>query len=464
MAFLRFANAMVVKPQITTSGWSKVRTASVAPAVNLMAQAEEILGEPLDPARFLISHCTIVASVDVEKVPNVVLGNIKVGKHGRVINRKFDDYYVTPDTFKYINNNGDCWSRDVLLMSFKTFIAGQNYQEHVQIEEQSKGRLIDAVARDIGESVYIDILVATDRKHKQLIQDILDEKMSTLSMGCTTAYTICTKCGNVAADETDLCPCIKYEKLNKFMDERGQQRVIAELCGHPSLGETAGVEFIEASWVANPAFKGAVIRNILDPVGIAKSEMRVQAELNRIPQVWQGSNYLKAASSRQAFDFGEEDGGGEEEAAPEEAPKDNKSKLEDLADKVEDQVTKKVEERVQKELEEEDVKDAISPEKSSIAPNNSIIRQAYTQAVGGLLRTASSEVAFVDGLASLNLAYGIEIPLNLYRVAVKVGSLSAYPSQERYLTTCSHVVGSNLNSADARTLVRIGKLLSRMGK
>jgi hypothetical protein len=136
--------------------------------------------------------------------------------------------------------------------------------EHVQIPELSKGRIIDAVARDIGESVYIDILVATERKHKALIEAITSGQLSTLSMGCSTTETQCTKCGNVATDETQLCMCIRFKKGTTFLDAKGQRRKVAELCGHASI-EPGSVKFIEASWVANPAFKGAVLRNILDP-------------------------------------------------------------------------------------------------------------------------------------------------------------------------------------------------------
>ena len=64
-------------------------------------------------------------------------------------------------------------------MAYPTFVGGHNFQEHVQIEEQSKGRIIDAVARDIGDSLYVDILVATHRKHAALVQDIQAGKMAT---------------------------------------------------------------------------------------------------------------------------------------------------------------------------------------------------------------------------------------------------------------------------------------------
>jgi DNA-binding transcriptional regulator WhiA len=127
-------------------------------------------------------------------------------------------------------HNCDSFERKLLLSSFKTFIGAQSYVEHVQIPELSKGRIIDAAARDVGDSVYIDILIANDLKHAPLIRAIKSGKLGTLSMGCTTSSTICTKCGNVAEDETHLCPCVRYFKGSEFIDGLGIKRKVAELC------------------------------------------------------------------------------------------------------------------------------------------------------------------------------------------------------------------------------------------
>ena len=97
---------------------------------------------------------------------------------------KYADYYVTPQTSKYVNNNNDCWERKLLLACFKTFIGAENYVEHIQIPELSKGKIIDAAARNIGDSLYVDILIATSRRHKPLVEAITSGKIGTLSMGC----------------------------------------------------------------------------------------------------------------------------------------------------------------------------------------------------------------------------------------------------------------------------------------
>ena len=239
MAFLRFARATsdTVRPCIPFKEWdehriahrSKTRIASVSS--NLIDQASQIFHRDFNPDQYLLTHATIIASVDAVDVPHTKLGSVT--EDGFKIHRKFADFRVTSDTDQYINNNLDGWSRPVLLASYPTFIGAHNFCEHVQIEDLSKGRIIDAVARDIGESIYVDILVATDKKHRDLIASIENGKMSTLSMGCTVDFTLCTRCGHLAVDETDMCPHIRYEQGNIFYDENGGKHRVAELCFPP---------------------------------------------------------------------------------------------------------------------------------------------------------------------------------------------------------------------------------------
>ena len=219
----------------------------------------------------------------VQKVPDLRFLN---GYHLQIIEKVgYIDYtgpvynFDVEDDHSYIANgvavhNCDSWERKLLLATYRTFIGGDNFVEHVQIPALSKGKIIDAAARDIGESVYVDILIATDRKHGPLVNSIVSGELNTLSMGCTVSYTCCTKCGNVSEDETQLCKCIKYEKGKYFIDSFGRRRKIAELCGHVSDPES--VKFIEGSWVANPAFEGAVLRSILDPKQAQSAGQKIQ--------------------------------------------------------------------------------------------------------------------------------------------------------------------------------------------
>lgn len=279
MARLKYADALVKTPKLDNhKQWNQIRQASQS-----IVRVSEILPE-FSPDQFLLTHATIVASVDVEA----------------------NDYYITPQTSKYVNQNADSWERRLLLATFNSFIGGQNYLEHVQIPHLSKGRIIDAVARPVNndESIYIDILVATNRKHRDLVANITSGKMSTLSMGCSIKYSYCSKCGNKAADETDLCDCVRYLKGAYFIDQNGTKRIIAELCGHRDEPESN--QFIEASWVENPAFKGAVLRNIILAQGEDISHVASKIEEAYTHQNKQADSidgFLKAASVDQLNTF-----------------------------------------------------------------------------------------------------------------------------------------------------------------
>lgn len=555
MAFLKMARAVVQNPHVTRSEWGKVRAAGatsgglpllaqsrvaakvpagLAPA-NLVEQANVIFGLPFNPDQYLLTHATIVASVDVYQPVGVKTGSVL--EDGFRVNRKYGDFRIRPECQKFVNNNKDAWSRGVLLKSFSTFIGGHNYVEHVQIESLSKGRIIDAVARDIGDSVYIDLLIATDRKHVELIEAIQSGKMGTMSMGCQVDGTICTKCGHWAADETEMCTHIKYQKGNTFFDENGRQQVIAELCGHENLDPTGGVTFIEASWVETPAFTGAVLRNVMEMTdGLAE---RAASVLNTPPAKWKAGGQVKAATKAafwphwvtqstrtnterfggnlsedisgvdlkelaasqnprvvanvksgpltnssvlkvRAAGFISEDrlmalGGegflagwaddeeaGEPEAEAEaeaEAPKEQADPLDSVKNDLKDHLTQQVTKQIKDEMKGKDVSDALD----ATAPNDSVQHEAalYAAALNGLVRTASSDVAFLNELAVFNKAAGVEISVPMYRAALRLGASTQYASQKHFVRACHAALGRQPSSSEIRVMAHLSVLLSR---
>ena len=464
MAFMKYAKALVAHPQVSGKEWSKVRKASKRADLNpnLIEQASKILGGPFDPRKYLLTHVTIVASVDTEIVPGARTGLIL--EHGKRINRKYPDYRVTKETESLINSNWDCFPRGGLLKSYRTFIGGANYQEHVQVAELAKGKIIDAVPRDVGHSVYIDILVATHRKHTELIKDILSGRMGTLSMGCCTSSTTCTKCGHVAADETELCEDIRFLKGNTFYDEHGNPHKVAEICGHDSL-EDGGVVFIEASWVATPAFTGAVLRNVLEPKDVTPEMLKhAQKVLSMPPRKWlSDSGIRKAANSAFAQDEGwGDDGGGE--APPETDSPSPES--DDPFKSLEDDVQKMVLDRVKKKLKDKlnPADPALNGELATTAPNDNIVKQAalvYDVSVRAIAKTASNDADCLNKVAKLNESMGIIIPLDIYRTALKVGSMGKSSRSDReVIETCRVVLGRMPSKTEAAALVRLGKILS----
>jgi hypothetical protein len=486
MPFRRYATGALSQRNMSPDSWGNFlegnrnalangsrRTASQTP--NLIAQASEILQEQFDPANYMLSHVTIVASVDTEEVPNVRTGSLN--ENGRRILRKYSDYRITPETDSWTNNNGDSWARGTLLKSYRTFIGADNFLEHVQIPEQSKGRIIDAVARDIGPSVYIDILVATNRKHASLIRDIDDGRMGTLSMGCSCLETTCTKCGNVAADETDLCDHIRYEKRNYFYDDQGKRRIIAELCGHPSIDPTGGITFIEASWVAVPAFRGAVLRNVLEPEVISlETQRQVLAVLSSPPKEWIAEGTVKAAKMEtptrhpRTLISGEEDftpsddAPADDAAAPADAPAEEEADadpLSTLEDEVEKILLDRVKNRIKKKLEG----DSPAPGELATSTGDNIIHQGsalakIAEATDVLVRIARSDIELVDSIARLDQSFGLKNSRDVYRTALRVGSTDSQTSPETYLARCAEVLDRQLTTGEAKTLVRLGRILS----
>ena len=218
--------------------------------------------------KYIFSHCTIVASVNAEE----------------------NGYYIDPVCSPLINNNGNAWTNPVLLATFRSFVGGENYLEHVQIPELSKGKILDAVIRPIkyknaqlGKEApvyYTDILVATDRKHDKLCSRIASGELSTMSMGCLANWVQCSKCGAVLGDNDPNCAHIDNELLQEFTDENGVKRVVAELCGRAFknedgiwVGDQDSLQFIEASWVERPAFEGAVLNHFLSEIPKAASKV-----------------------------------------------------------------------------------------------------------------------------------------------------------------------------------------------
>jgi hypothetical protein len=290
---------------------------------------------------------------------------------------------------------------------------------------------------------------------------------------CNTTFTTCTKCGNVAVDETELCNCIRYSKLNKFFTPDGKQRVIAELCGHPDEGSTAGVTFIEASWVANPAFTGAVLRNVIEPVNLTPAATKKAREvLSSPPPEWAavGTRSMAAstpvAKTAEEFDFGGEEpvdeGMGDEESAatPEGEAKKEKTPLEETEDKLYKEILDRVQKRVKNEIDQKD-----ESAKSVTAPNDTLIKNAtaqrvYVAAIKDITRTASSIPSIVARIAALDSGSGVLAPETAYRVAAKVGALHRYGSESKYLAACSEALGRNPTQSEATALMRLGRILN----
>ena len=468
MPFLRTAEASVLRPGFGLTAeqglnrWSRIRTAAVRRkngnvSVNLIDQASDLLGQPFDPSKYLLTHATIVASVDVYEPAGAKTGSVL--EDGFRVNRRYADYRVKPGCDRFINNNLDAWARPVLLASYPTFIGAHNFVEHVQIEDLSKGRIIDAAARDIGDSVYVDILLATERKHRDLVAAIESGKMSTLSMGCTVDGTVCTRCGHWAADETEMCSHVKHAKGNVFFDRQGQRHRVAELCGHESIKPKGGVHFIEASWVATPAFAGAVLRNVLEPS--PESTRRAQEVLSRPPRRWDADARRKAAVAYDSLVTGQWDDE-DEEGDGEEAPAEGDSPLKTLEDELTTHMLDRVRKRVRQEMQQHEPQPP-GPEES-VSLNETLtkegVRRVYQASLKTLVKTAASDAHLVDGVAALNQSIGIQVPVSVYRAVLKAGRYDPHEPRA-FMRACHRALGRQPTMVEAKTMVRLGNILSQ---
>lgn len=308
MAFLKYGNAVVTTPVVAPEKWidKKVSPGRVKVAKKVVAN--------FDPSKWLLSHATIIASVDTDFADP---------------NDKKSNYLIQPEYSIFVNNNGDSWERELLKACYKTFLGVDNYCEHVQIPELSKGKVIDLALREIPfakrngkdlTTLYVDILLATNRKHEDLIQKIEAGEYSALSMGCLIKYSQCSQCGNIAEDDSQACKHVRFFKNNYFYDLGGVRRIIAELCGRAE--EPDSCKFIDASWVRKPAFEGAVLRNILQ-IGSDNQDVseKIKGVIGMPSFEPQEGMFLKAANEA-ASDLVRKVAGKEEAPASEAPPPD----------------------------------------------------------------------------------------------------------------------------------------------
>jgi hypothetical protein len=242
MAIQKTATA-VVADLISFNSWEKMQGKQ---AFGKKTAAAKKVAE--DHSKFILSHCTIMASVMTEE---------GIGR----------DHLIKSSCCHLVNSNDDAWENNVLQRSYRSFVGAFNFLEHKQETDKAKGHILDAVLRKVATGpdtwvYYVDILVATDLTHESLVADIRSQKMKYMSMGCITELVICSFCGARCTEPHTYCPHLTRMKGELVSDDEGIARIVAELCGHKSL-PNGGVKFVEASWVSTPAFPGAANRSIL---------------------------------------------------------------------------------------------------------------------------------------------------------------------------------------------------------
>jgi len=298
---------------------------------------------------------------------------------------------------------------------------------------------------------------------------------------CSIDGSTCTKCGHWAADETEFCDHVRYEKGNSFFGEDGQKYRVAELCGDESLEPNGGVTFIEASWVEVPAFTGAVARNVISVDTESDPEQKKTAQkMKRVfesPAVKADPNAMKKAASEDRvadmFDEVPAEEGAPAEAAPPPPPAPPVSPLHGIQDELKKFILDNVQEQLKTELQKTKIDDQTLP--PSDAPNDTLVKQAaakraaahrlagmgraYTASLREILATSSTEVDLLNRVATLNREIGISVPVSLYRAMLKVGARNSYPGVNPFLRAASKALGHQPTPTEAKTMIRLASLL-----
>jgi hypothetical protein len=531
MARKHYARSIVSRTNVQFDEWMEVLRNQHEGAVpkDVIHRTAKTVLRKCDPKQYLLSHATIVASVDCYAP--------KRAKTGRQMNRgvqtevRWPDFRIKPECLDIVNNNGDAWERSLLLSTYRTFIGAPNYLEHIQLPELSKGFIVDAIARDLGKSCYIDILVATDRKHKTLVQDILSGKIGAMSMGCISLFTTCTKCGNVAGDDSQLCPCVQYDgKRSAFTDDDGISTIVAEIIGHVSIPNSN--QFIEASWVRQPAFSGAQRRNFLN----ADESPAFAAQLRESNQVYEvrklvpemdgmkkAARYTFAEGQDQGGqpapgglddddDAGGDDAGGDDQGGGQSAPggldddaggdqggdddgggsddkpsAPQKPKLDEFVEKAQEMLLEMIVKGLGDKMapKPEDVGSVSMPAAKPINKNENLVRssefnrrlRAEFGSNPALVRWASQawRVVHVGGPDAIRRAgmksrdliilswiedrlKGRRYAASLYKLAMKIGPITSFPSETSFLAACSMRMGRSLDDSEREFLRWKGKI------
>ena len=162
-----------------------------------------------------------------------------------------------------VNHNGDYFSKAELLKevevkgekipAYKTFEGVPIYTNHKNDDiEQAKGMVVYAEWEESENCVYCTFFV-DEEAYPDIARNIRTGVIHDVSMGCSVAYGICSKCGNKAYTEKEYCSCLKKWKGKK---ENGSGKSIYE--------ENYDLKFIELSCVGDGAFDTCEIKEIYD--------------------------------------------------------------------------------------------------------------------------------------------------------------------------------------------------------
>jgi hypothetical protein len=150
------------------------------------------------------------------------------------------------------NDNGDYFSREEIIKSYKSFEGCPVFTNHENSKvENAKGKVVKAEWDDREGAVYCTMFI--DRQaNPPLCRAIEEGYVTDVSMGTQVDYSTCSVCEKKALTADDYCPHVKTMK-GRMID------------GKKVFEKNYGLKFIEISVVTDGACKECTIREVLDP-------------------------------------------------------------------------------------------------------------------------------------------------------------------------------------------------------
>jgi hypothetical protein len=302
------------------------------------------------------------------------------------------------------------------------------------------------------------------------------------------------------------CPHIRYFKGSEFVDELGNKRKIAELCGHVGA-EPGSVKFIEASWVANPAFTGAVLRSILNPDEVEGLSKKIQVAFSEPARMPSGISLMKAAQSESSENFnllklaqeGEELAQGQQDQGQAPSPPSSKEEkpaedpLHKIVQDLSDLIRERAVEQIKKEIGgDEAARLTGTPENQ----NDTLIKSAFKlpawrtigKVVLGMTKNVQATKVIVAGLVlhksggwqavkrggftglqmlaisrvldKMQKRSSMAGESRVYQTVIAVGGSAPYADVETYLAACRQVLNRQLSGSESGALLEKGRIYS----
>ena len=142
--------------------------------------------------------------------------------------------------------------------------------------------------------------------------------------------------------------------------------------------------------------------------------------------------------------------------------------LDELEDETENYILDNVRNRIQEKLRKKNQGEAATGELAVSSNDNiqktAVLKVAYERDVNVLLKVAKNDADFMNNLSIINGDYGINIDRDIYRSALQTGSTKKFQKSSSYIQECERWMGRKVNRKEARSLVCLGQILSKLEK